>query len=100
VILETSDATALSAADEAALRTRLQDGIFDGVPLGGGSESTNAYFREVSQGVFNMVNAGVIGPIRLPNTWAAYSPAVVNAALNQWNGLEPFARAGIAEIRR
>ncbi len=99
VILETSDNPALSAADAAALRTRLQNQIFDGV-TGGGSESTSAYFAEVSHSAFGLANAGVIGPIRLANTFAGYSPAVVDAALNRWNGLEAFARAGIAEIRR
>lgn len=100
VILETSDASTLSNADQAALRTRLQDQIFDGVPVGTGAESTNAYFQEVSHGAFSLDNAGVIGPIRLPNNWASYSPDVVDAGLNRWNGLEAFARAGIAEIRR
>lgn len=98
-ILETSDNPALSAADAATLRTRLQNQVFDGVG-GAGTESTAAYFREVSHGAFSIVNAGVVGPIQLPNTFAGYGPSVVNSALNRWNGLEPFARAGIAEIRR
>ena len=48
VIVETNDSTALSAADQGALRTTWQNEVFDGVLRGGVLESARRYWHDVS----------------------------------------------------
>jgi M6 family metalloprotease-like protein len=101
VVAQTADATALPDTDAATLRAKLEREVFGGFdPIAGLIlESTNAYFAEVSDGLFSLENAGVVGPIDLPSNWTNYSPAVVNSAKNQWNGLTEFSKAGVARLR-
>lgn len=98
VIVETTDITTLGAAAQATLRTEWQDEVFDGVNRGGVLESARAYWNDVSDGRMDIVNAGVVGPIRLANNWASYATDV-NATSGQTNGWEGFARAVVADIR-
>ncbi len=100
VIVEPSDVTALSAAQQATLRTEWQDEVFDGVVRDGVTESTRDYYRDVSDGALDLRNAGVVGVVRLTGTWAGYAPTVANATTGQTDGWEGYARAVIAEIRR
>lgn len=101
VVAQTSDASALPAADASALRATLEREVFGAFdPISGlVFESTNAYFDEVSDGRFSLENAGVVGPIELPKKWADYNPVAVNAAKNQWNGITEFSKAGVARLR-
>ena len=96
VITETSDRTALSAADQATLRTAWQNEVFDGVLRGGVLESARRYWRDVSDDQMDLVNAGVVGPIRLASPWASYGTADATGKTSDW---EAFARAAIADIR-
>ena len=102
VVTQTADATALSDTDAGALRARLEREVFGGFDPVSGTifESTNAYFAEVSDGAFSLENAGVVGPIDLPNKWADYNPVVFDAAKNQWNGITEFSKAGVARLRQ
>ena len=96
VILETADSTALSAADQGALRTSWQNEVFDGVLRGGVLESARRYWRDVSEEQMDLRNAGVVGPIRLGSNWSSYSGADTAGKSTGW---EAFARAAIADIR-
>ena len=96
VIAETSDSTALSAADQATLRTAWQNEVFDGVIRDGVLESARRYWRDVSDDQMDLVNAGIVGPIRLANNWASYGTADTTGQTDDW---EAFARAAIADIR-
>ncbi|WIE50666.1 hypothetical protein [Pseudomonas sp. GM17] len=98
VILETTDITALSIADQTVLRTTWQNEVFDGVSRGGVLESARRYWRDVSDNQMDLVNAGVIGPIRLTNNWDSYGTAI-NTTTGRTDGWEGFARAAIANIR-
>ena len=98
VILETNDSTALSAADQATLRTEWLDEVFNGVTRGGVVESTRNYWRDVSEGRLDLANAGVVGPIRLPNAWASYGTSI-SMTTGQTDGWEGFARAAVADLR-
>ena len=98
VILETNDSTALSAADQATMRTEWRNEVFDGVTRGGVVESTRNYWRDVSEGRLDLANAGVVGPIRLPNNWASYGTSI-SMTTGQTDGWEGFARAAIADLR-
>jgi hypothetical protein len=91
VIAETSDSTALSAAAQTTLRDAWQDEVFDGVVRGGVTESARIYWNDVSAGRMDLVNAGVVGPLRLPNAWASYATSV-NATTGQTDGWEAFGR--------
>jgi hypothetical protein len=97
VIAETSDSTALSAAAQTALRGTWQDEVFDGVVRGGVTESARIYWNDVSAGRMDLINAGVLGPIRLPNNWAFYGRDI-NATTGQTDGWEGFGRAVIADL--
>jgi hypothetical protein len=77
-IAETSDSTALSAADQGTLRAAWQD--------------------DVSDGRMVLVNAGVVGPIRLTGNWATYANDV-NTGTGQTDGWEAFGRAVVADLR-
>lgn len=99
VILETSDSTALSDADAAALRDRLREQVFTGVP-GANNECAAAYFKEVSHGRFWLADAGVVGPLRLPDTFKSYGPDVDDASIGTYDGLMQFAPAAVALIRQ
>ena len=97
-IAETSDSTALSGADQGALRTAWQDEVFDGVLRGGVLESSRRYWNDVSDGRMDLVNAGVVGPIRLAGNWATYA-SDVDAGTGQTDGWEAFGRAVVANLR-
>lgn len=96
VIVETNDSTALSAADQGALRTTWQNEVFDGVLRGGVLESTRRYWHDVSGNQMDLLNAGIVGPIRLANNWMSYATADANGKSSDW---EAFARGAIADIR-
>jgi hypothetical protein len=93
VIVETNDATVLSTADQAALRARLRREVFTG------AGSARQYFREASHNRFDIADAGVIGPIRLPNDWADYHPPFKDILDNSFSGIDEFSHPAIAEIR-
>jgi hypothetical protein len=97
VIAETSDSTALSASDQATLRDAWQDEVFDGVVRGGVTESAGIYWNDVSAGRMDLINAGVVGPIRLPNNWASYATDV-DTSTGQTDGWEGFGRAVVADL--
>lgn len=99
VVLETNESTALSAADQAALRTAWRNEIFDGVTRNGVVESTRNYWRDVSDNQVDLADAGVVGPIRLPNNWASYGTNI-NTTTGQTDGWSGFARAAVADLRR
>jgi hypothetical protein len=99
VIAETNDVAALSAADQATLRTAWQNEVFDGVLRGGVLESARRYWGDVSRGLLDLVNAGVLGPVRLPNNWASYATGV-DTTTGQTDGWENFANAVVANIRQ
>ncbi|MGV9336504.1 hypothetical protein [Nocardia sp. NPDC003726] len=98
VIAETSDNPALSNAGQAALRSLWEDEVFNGVARGGVLESARGYWRDVSDSQIDLVNAGVVGPVRLANNWASYATQV-NTTTGQTDGWEGFARAVVAELR-
>lgn len=98
VITETNDITALSAADASNLRTEWQNEVFDGVLRNGVVESTAAFWSDVSDGRLSLANAGVLGPVRLPNNWASYGTSI-NTMTGQTDGWEGFARAVVADLR-
>lgn len=97
VIAETTDVTGLSTTQAMGLRGRWTDEIFDGVNRAGVLESVRNYWRDVSGNKMDLVNAGVVGPIRLPKNWASYGTA--DATTGQTNGWEAFSRAVIADLR-
>jgi hypothetical protein len=96
VIVETNDSTALSATDQATLRTAWQNEVFDGVTRGGVLESARRYWRDVSGNQMDLVNTGIVGPVRLANNWASYGTADANGKTSDWSA---FARAAIADLR-
>ena len=98
VIVETNDSTALSAADQGALRTEWLNEVFDGVTRDGVVESSRGYWRDVSEGRLDLSNAGIVGPIRLADNWASYG-TTINTMTGKTDGWEGFARAAIADLR-
>ena len=100
VVVESSDVTALSGADQATLRTEWTNEIFDGVVRDGVTESTRAYYRDVSDGVLDLENAGVVGVTRLTGTWASYAPTVDDASTGKTGDWSFYARAVVADLRR
>jgi M6 family metalloprotease-like protein len=98
VLTETNDSTALSAAAQATLRTEWTNEVFDGVMRGGVLESSRRYWRDVSGNQMDLVNAGVVGPIRLANNWTDYGTNI-NATTGQTDGWEAFGRAVVADLR-
>ncbi|MGB3675099.1 MAG: hypothetical protein WA988_11715, partial [Candidatus Nanopelagicales bacterium] len=100
VILETTDIATLSAADAQSLRTRLQNEVFDGVTRGGVDESAAGYWNDVSNGQLTLLNAGVVGPIRLANGWGSYVSANrISATDGEGGGVDTFGPPAIAAIR-
>jgi hypothetical protein len=94
VVVETNDAAALSAADAATLRTTLQDEVF-GVMV----ESTRNYFRDTSSNQHDIINAGVIGPLRLDNDWDTYVPEAKIKTTGSTEGVAEYSAAVVAELR-
>ena len=72
--------------------------MFDGVLRGGVLESARRYWNDVSDGRMDLVNAGVVGPIRLTGNWATYA-SDVNTGTGQTDGWEAFGRAVVADLR-
>lgn len=99
VILETADNTPLSAADATALQNRLREQVFTGVPSAN-NECAKAYFEEVSHGEFSIADAGVVGPLRLPQNFMSYGPEEDDATIGTFDGLMQFAPAAVALIRQ
>ena len=89
VIVETSDSTALSAAEQAALRTEWQNEVFDGVTRNDVLESARRYWRDVSEEQMDLVNAGIVGPIRLANNWMSYGTADASGQTGRLGGVRP-----------
>lgn len=106
VVVETSDQTTLSAADAAALTQTLRDEVFTGVNRGGVVESSRLYFTAVSDGALDLVEAGIVVPVRLPNRWDQYVATGTQNGVNtttgrtQGDGLPNFSTAAVAEIVR
>lgn len=100
VVVETSDQPTLAAADATALAQSLRDEVFTGVVRGGVTESTRLYYDAVSSGLLNLVDAGVIVPVRLPNTWDSYVAPNTTTGRTLGDGLSNFSVAAVAEIVR
>lgn len=98
VIAESSDSTALTSAGGATLRAAWQNEVFDGVNRAGVLESARHYWNDVSGGRIDLVDAGVIGPVRLANPWASYATGV-KTTTGKTDGWEAFGRAVVADIR-
>lgn len=97
VVVETADQPTLSAADATALETELRDEVFSGVNRGGVVESTRLYYREVSDNQLNLVEAGIVVPVRLPNNWDSYvTPGATGRT--QGDGLSNFSVAAVAQL--
>jgi hypothetical protein len=96
---ETPAQPALTNAQQAALRTTWSDEVFTGVNRGGVMESARNYWFAVNGSRFDILNAGVVGPVALANNWASYATEV-NATTGQTDGWEAFGRAAVADIRR
>ncbi|MET0859514.1 MAG: hypothetical protein ABW091_00665 [Microbacterium sp.] len=100
VVVETSDQTTLSATDAATLTQSLRDEVFTGVARGGVVESTRLYYAATSSNKLNLVEAGILTPIRLPNAWDTYVTPDMTTGRTQGDGLPNFSRAAVAEIVR
>lgn len=100
VVVETDDQATLSAADATALTQMLRDEIFTGVNRGGVIESTRQYFAAVSSNQLNLVDAGILVPVRLPNDWDTYVAPNMTTGRTQGDGLPNFSQAAVAEIVR
>ncbi len=90
VVVETSDQATLSAADAATLTQMLRDEIFTGVARGGVIESTRLFFAAVSSNNLNLVDAGILTPVRLPNAWDTYVAPDMTTGRTQGDGLPNF----------
>lgn len=100
VVVETSDLPTLSAGDAAALAQSLREEVFTGVNRGGVLESSRLYFRATSDQALNLVDAGVIVPVRLPNTWDDYVDPNTMTGRTQGDGLPNFTTAAVAQVVR
>lgn len=96
---ETPAQPALTNAQQTALRTTWRNEVFAGVNRGGVMESVRNYWFAVNGSRFDMIDAGVVGPVTLANTWASYATSV-NTTSGQTDGWEAFGRAAVADIRR
>ncbi|SDO86836.1 M6 family metalloprotease domain-containing protein [Klenkia soli] len=96
VLVETTDLDPLADADAAVLRDTWRAEVFDGVLHGGVTESAAIYWHEVSDHQLTLVDAGVVGPLRLGSAWDAITTA---DSTGKSEGVFPFARAGIAAVR-
>ena len=100
VVVETSDQATLSAADAATLTQTLRDEVFTGVARGGVIESTRQYYAATSSNNLNLVEAGILTPVRLPNAWDTYVAPNMTTGRTQGDGLPNFSQAAVAEIVR
>ena len=58
-------------------------------------ESARRYSDEVSDGDLDLVNAGVVGPVRLAKAWASYATADATGQTNGWRAVRPAAHRRI-----
>lgn len=98
VVVETSDCPVLGAADAATLRATLDAEVFTGTVESGVTESARAYFQRVSYGAYDIANAGIVGPVRLPSPWTSYATTVGGSG--DTSDLGTFSQAAIAEVYR
>ncbi|MBO0980159.1 hypothetical protein [Microbacterium sp. SD291] len=99
VVVETSDQATLTAAEAATLTQTLRDEVFTGVVRGGVTESSRLFYDAVSSGRLNLVDAGIVVPVRLPNQWDTYVTSDAGGETGT-DGLPIFGRAAVAEIVR
>ncbi|SBS74910.1 CARDB domain-containing protein [uncultured Microbacterium sp.] len=99
LLVETDDQATLTAAEVTALTQTLRQEIFTGVMRGGVLESTRLYYDAVSDGQLNLVEAGIIVPVHLPNDWDDYVDPEATGR-TQGDGLSNFTTAAVAEIVR
>lgn len=97
VVAETADQTTLSVADATALENALRAEVFTGVNRGGVVESTRLYYAEASDSQLNLVEAGIVVPVRLPNNWDSYVTPEASGR-TQGDGLSSFSAAAVAAI--
>jgi M6 family metalloprotease-like protein len=100
VVVETDDQPTLSAADAATMTQMLREEIFTGVVRGGVTESTRLFFAAISSNNLNLVEAGILTPVRLPNAWDTYAAPNMTTGRTLGDGLTGFSQAAVAEIVR
>ena len=98
VVVETADQATLTNAAATTLAQNLRDEVFTGVARGGVTESTRLFFEAVSSGSLNLVDAGVVVPVRLPNNWDSYVAPNVTTGRTAGDGLSNFSTAAVAEL--
>ena len=98
VVVETADQATLTNAAAATLAQTLRDEVFTGVARGGVTESTRLFFDAVSSGSLNLVDAGVVVPVRLPNNWDSYVAPNATTGRTAGDGLSNFSTAAVAEL--